>query len=120
MVLGNTGYLACGTISGGPCDGDEFFGVGIYPVDNPEGCANSGKAGDVALVRILRISGKCTSKCSLGKSLVSFNPSVSNHGIGTIKRSNDSKQSKRGPNQPEAAKPKPVPTKTRNCKSLLG
>ena len=36
---GNTHYMECGTITGGPCDGDEIWGVGEWMADDQKGCS---------------------------------------------------------------------------------
>jgi hypothetical protein len=68
----------CGTIAGGRCNGDVLWGWGIYQAKDKSGCAKGGNPGTVAISRIIEIIGKCASKCSLGTSVHTYNPSVSN------------------------------------------
>ena len=83
---GNSDILECGTIVGGPCNGDTLWGIGIGYADNQEGCQEKcyGYTGSVALVRKITIVGKCASKCQLGWSIISW-PStpVNNWGLVT-------------------------------------
>ena len=75
-------YLECGKIVGGPCDGDELWGIGIYQASDEEGCScKNGITGILALNRKLEIKGKCASRCSLGSSLVSWTQPVNNWGV---------------------------------------
>ncbi len=69
MNQGNSDYLECGTIVGGPCNGDEIWGMSIYEADDQYGCDNKGIKANVALVRKIWVKGKCASRCSLGWSL---------------------------------------------------
>ena len=77
---GNCNYLECGTIKGGPCDGDQLWGIGIHEADNQEGCASSGFRANTALVRRIWVTGKCIARCSLGWSITSWLPPVNNFG----------------------------------------
>ena len=69
MNQGNSDYLECGTIVGGPCHGDQIWGMGIYEADDQDGCDHRGFTANVALVRKLWVTGKCASRCTLGWSL---------------------------------------------------
>ena len=80
LVLGNYDFLECGTITGGPCDGDELWGTGTWMADDQEGCAGRGFKGVTALERIVVVRGKCASRCSLGWSLKTWTPGVNNWG----------------------------------------
>ena len=82
-------YLECGTIWGGPCSGDELWGIGIYQADDQEGCARKGIEARVALVRKIEVRGKCASRCSLGSSIIVWNPPVNNWG--SVKRTANKK-----------------------------
>ena len=75
MILfnqGNSDFLECGTIIGGPCNGDTLWGIGIYEADDQEGCICKGFTASFALVRKIWIVGKCASRCSLGWSIGSW------------------------------------------------
>ena len=80
---GNAYTLECGTISGGPCDGDEIWSVGIYSGETQEGCLGlaSGLAEINAISRKLYVNGKCSSRCSLGQAFDYWDPSISNTAI---------------------------------------
>lgn len=68
----------CGTIAGGRCNGDILWGWGIYQAKDKSGCAKGGNPGTVSINRFIEVIGKCASKCSLGTSVHSYNPPVSN------------------------------------------
>ena len=55
---GNSDYVECGTIIGGPCNGDTLGGTGIYEADDQEGCICKGITANVALVRQIWVVGK--------------------------------------------------------------
>ena len=80
---GNVNSQECGTITGGPCDGDELWGTGIYQTDNQEGCSCTGIRAQTAIFRIIYIKGKCASRCSLGWSVESWDKPITNWGEAT-------------------------------------
>ena len=80
LNLGNLEFVDCGTITGGPCDGDELWSIGIYQADDQEGCSCKGFTGLSALERKIVVKGKCASRCSLGWSVGSWSPPVNNWG----------------------------------------
>ena len=80
MNQGNLDYLECGTIVGGPCDGDEFWSMGVYQANDQEGCSNNGITSIIALDKNLFINGKCESRCSLGWSFVNWTTPINNWG----------------------------------------
>ena len=83
---GNSDLIECGTIIGGPCNGDTLWGIGIFQADNQEGCQCYGFTASVALVRKIWVVGKCASKCSLGWSIQSW-PTQPVNNWGAVKRS---------------------------------
>ena len=78
--------MECGTIIGGPCNGDTLWGIGIYQADDQEGCQCYGISANVALVRKIWVKGKCASKCSLGWSITSWSGQPVNN-WGLVRRS---------------------------------
>ncbi len=91
LCKGNTGYLECGIITGGKCNGDILWGVGIWEVKNQNGCACDGITTRVGLERKIEIRGKCQSRCSLGSSTFVFDTPVNNSGL-TKRSENGSKK----------------------------
>lgn len=81
MNQGNVGETECGTITGGPCDGDELWGTAAFEVDDQEGCSCSGIRGQTAIARTMVVRGKCASRCSLGSSISTYAPGFNNWGI---------------------------------------
>ena len=78
---GNDDYIECGTIIGGPCDGDTLWGIGIDQADNQEGCQCYGFTAIVRLVKKMWVIGKCASKCSMGWSVKTWDTPVNNWGL---------------------------------------
>ena len=81
FIQGNADFLECGTITGGPCNRDELWGVGTFQADDQEGCSCKGIRGCSGLFRKIVIKGKCASRCSLVWAVESWATPINNWGL---------------------------------------
>ena len=72
--------MECGQIQGGRCHGDLIWGTGLYRVNNDRGCIKGGIYQNRAIKRQISIVGKCSSRCSLGSSIITYSELVYNGG----------------------------------------
>ncbi|CAG2173450.1 unnamed protein product [Oppiella nova] len=81
-INGNQFFPVCGTVSGGQCAGDLFWGNGILIADTQTGCRSETGVEELkVLFSDLEFIGKCSSRCNSAGTTFKYDPPINRNGF---------------------------------------